>query len=55
MQEIYSESPNDIKFPVKCGRHSNVYMMLRFEIHIEVSMENALYYIAYKMLILIKC
>ena len=41
MQEIYSESPSDIQFPLKCGQESNVYMMLSFEIRIEVSMENA--------------
>ena len=55
MQEIYSESPSDIQFPIECGQQSNVYMILIFEICIEVSIENALYYITYKMLILIQC
>ena len=44
MQEIYSESPSDIQFPIECGQQSNVYMILIFEICIEVSIENALLY-----------
>ena len=41
MQEIYSESPSDIQFPLECGQQSNVYMMLSFKICIEVSIEKA--------------
>ena len=41
MQEIYSESPSDIQFPFECGQHPNLYMILSFEICIEVSIQNA--------------